>query len=59
MENIAMKKIYSKPAMRVVMLQHHTQLLQSSVRSLGTNIDDDNDGEDDFIWGGGGNTGAR
>lgn len=58
-----MKKIYSKPAMRVVMLQHHTQLLQSSVRSLGTNIDDDNDddndGEDDFIWGGGGNTGAR
>lgn len=54
-----MKKIYNKPAMRVVMLQHHTQLLQSSVRSLGTNIDDDNDGEDDFIWGGGGNTGAR
>ena len=50
------KKEYIKPTQRVVMLQHHTQLLQSSVRSLSTNMDDD---DDDFIWGGGGNRPAR
>ena len=53
------KKDYLKPEQRVVVLRHRTPLLQSSVKALSTNIDDDNNGIDDFIWGGGGNGNAR
>ena len=47
-----MKREYMKPVMRVVELQHHTQLLQASspVRSLNSNFEDP---EDEFILGGG------
>ena len=47
------KKQYMKPEQRVVLLQHRTMLLSGSVRGLSTNIDDDEDNVDDFIWGGG------
>ena len=54
-----MKKEYMKPSMQVVLLQHRTMLLQASVRGLSTNIDDDDNDIDDFLWGGGGNQNAR
>lgn len=54
-----MKKEYIKPEQRVVLLQHRTMLLAGSVRALSTNIDDDDDQVDDFIWGGGGTENAR
>ena len=41
------KKEYEKPAMREVMLQHTGMLMMSDVRSIGTNLDDD-----DIIFGG-------
>ena len=53
------KKEYMKPEQRVVLLQHRTMLLSGSVRSLSTNIDDDDNDIDDFNWGGGGNGPAR
>ena len=40
----AMKKnIYQKPAMRVVKIQHQQHLLAGSVRTLSTNLDDDDE----------------
>jgi len=52
-----MKKKYMKPEQRVVVLQHRTMLLSgNSVRSVSTNMDNEEDG---FLWGGGGNQNAR
>lgn len=50
------KKAYMKPEQRVVLLQHRTMLLSGSVRSVSTNMTDE---DDDFLWGGGGNQNAR
>ena len=52
-----MKKDYLKPTMRVVKLQHRSQILANSrgVTGVSTNLSDD----DDFEWGGGGNVDAR
>lgn len=53
-----MKKIYSKPSMTVVKIQHQGIICTSDpVRGVQTTGFDDPD--DDFIWGGGGNNGAR
>ena len=53
-----MKKIYEKPAMTVVRLQQIGLICTSDpVRGVQTSGFDDE--EDNFIWGGGGNTGAR
>ncbi|MBQ8938090.1 MAG: hypothetical protein IJ570_06105 [Prevotella sp.] len=46
------KKEYQKPAMQVVKIQQ-AQMLCSSIQTLGTNLDDDDNGVDDFIFGGG------
>ena len=46
------KKEYMKPAMRVVKIQHTGMLMTSNVRSLGSNLNDDEDLTDDFIFGG-------
>ena len=35
-----MKKEYMKPSMKVIELQHLTQLLQSSLTSVRTNLDE-------------------
>ena len=43
-----------KPTMRVVLLQRHSQLLQTSVRSVSTRFENSEIHEDDFIFGGGG-----
>ena len=48
------KKEYQKPTMNVVLLQHQAHLLAGSVQTLSTNLDDDEDGVSDFIFGGGG-----
>ena len=54
------KKEYMKPAMRVVMLQHQQQLLGgSNLRSLGSNLNEDDDLTDDITYGGGGVWDAR
>ena len=54
-----MKRAYMKPAMRVVRIQHSGFICTSGygVTSVQTGGFDDPD--DDFIWGGGNNTGAR
>ena len=50
------KKAYEKPAMNVVLLQHRTQLLAGSLRSVGTTgLDDDldydqNGGDQGYAW---------
>ena len=62
-----MKKTYMKPAVTVLLLQHHTQLLQSSVQDIQTNIDDEDEeqeqGEEqkkyELIWGGSANWSSR
>lgn len=51
-----MKKIYLKPAMQVVHLQHQHQLLAGSLRDTRTNLDPEDDLEIDntprtTIWG--------
>ena len=55
-----MKKIYEKPSMTVVRLQQMGLICTSGgdpVRGVQTGGFDDP--EDDFLWGGGGNNGAR
>lgn len=49
------KKAYMKPQQRIIELQHRTHLLQASMRSVSTNLDD----EDEFIFGGGGSGPGR
>ena len=54
------KNVYQKPEMLVVQLQHQTHLLAGSgFKTLSTNVDDDEDGVSDFIFGGGSSSGAR
>ena len=46
--------MYQKPAMRVVMLQHQQHLLGgSNLRSLGSNLNENEDLTDDITYGGG------
>ena len=54
------KKDYMKPAMKVVQLQHQQHLLGgSNFRSLGSNLNDNEDDTDDIGYGGGGAWDAR
>ena len=54
------KRMYQKPAMRVVMLQHQQHLLGgSNLRSLGSNLNENEDLTDDITYGGGGVWDAR
>jgi hypothetical protein len=60
MEDKAMKKTYEKPVMQVVKIQHTGMLMSSGTfTTTSTNIDDDEDGVGDIIFGGGGIGGAR
>ena len=52
-----MKKDYLKPTMRVVKLQHRSQILNTSGRGV-TNVST-NLGDDSFEWGGGDDEDAR
>lgn len=57
-----MKKNYMKPTMRFLALQHQSRMLSISnatMRSLNSNLDDDNDEVSDLIWGGGNSSTAR
>jgi len=52
------KKDYQKPAMRVVLLQHQQHLLAGSIfTTTRTNLADE--GDEDLIYGGGGDGPAR
>ncbi len=50
-----MKKVYTEPAMQVIKLDHHCQILSGSFTSVGTNFVSD----DQIMFGGGGWFDAR
>lgn len=56
-----MKKEYIKPMQRIVVIHRRAQLLQASVpvENVYTNVDNDNDTNDDFHWGGAGDVEGR
>ncbi len=50
-----MKKVYTEPAMQVIKLDHHCQILSGSFTSVGTNLID----TDEILYEGGGWFDAR
>lgn len=56
-----MKKEYIKPVQRFVVIHRRAQLLQASslVDDVSTDVDNNNDDNDDFHWGGAGDVEGR